>query len=399
MNSQTCSYCFLDIDIANHRSKLGTAAAFVDATDSRYGFSSKNFRYLGGSEIARIKDLIATDHEWASKDADCGGIVTKAPTFGQRIVVKLFWDVAPLACENFATLCANGSITPGKKPKPPPVGECGKPLTYRGSTIHRVIPGFVIQGGDFVFGNGSGGESVFGKKTFKDERAGLAMKHDRKGLLSMGNSGKNSNSSQFFFTLSQTPQCDGKHVVFGEVVSGIDILDEIEEHGTSTGTPAVSIKITDCGIFRPMETPGSGYWYDQPDPESYSGVSPAFIVRPRIACIAPTKVALEKFKSALAVCSVVAGLTTTDDEEGQRESATVINKLLETFAVDLVVLAPACKTIKALIVLPPNWIFVGGGKPTLEEVILETKPIQALSTIHSQSWISKQSNWQLDGIL
>ena len=128
----------------NHRRKLATAAAFVNATDSRYGFSSKDLRQLGGSELSRIKDLISMDHgacvclvswsartrwirlmnahifttahnfthltEWSSKNDDCGGIEIRPPASACRIVVQLFWDVAPLACENFATLCANANI-------------------------------------------------------------------------------------------------------------------------------------------------------------------------------------------------------------------------------------------------------------------------------------------------
>jgi cyclophilin family peptidyl-prolyl cis-trans isomerase len=192
VNAESCGYCFIDLDFDNCRNKLATAAAFVDATDSRYGFSSKDLRSLGGSEISRIPESIATDHEWASRNTECGGIETRPHPAGNRIVVKLYWDVAPIACENFATLCANGSVLPGtkEKAKPAPIGESGKPLTYRGSTIHRVIPGFVIQGGDFVMGNGSAGESIYNGKKFKDERAGLLLKHLQKGVLSMGNSGK-----------------------------------------------------------------------------------------------------------------------------------------------------------------------------------------------------------------
>ena len=85
-------------------------------------------------------------------------------------------------------------------------------------------------------------------------------------------------------------------MVFGELVSGMEVLDAIEEHGTSSGEPDVLIQITDCGIYRPFEDPGSGYWYDQPDSEQYTGVSPQFIVRPRVVCLAPNKGALEKFK-------------------------------------------------------------------------------------------------------
>ena len=85
-------------------------------------------------------------------------------------------------------------------------------------------PGFVVQGGDFVFGNRSGGESVFGKRVFKDKKGGLALRHDGVGILSMGNSGKNSSSSRFFFTLAPAPQCDGKHVFFGRVVSVMEFI-------------------------------------------------------------------------------------------------------------------------------------------------------------------------------
>jgi hypothetical protein len=150
LNCSNAGYCFLDFDLNDHRAKLATAAAFVDATDSRYGFSSKDLRLLGGSELSRIEDLIATDHEWSSR-ASSTGVEVRPPQAGNRVVVKLNWDTAPLACENFATLCANGSILPGsteKKAKPAPVGESGKPLTYRKSTVHRVLPKFIIQGGD-----------------------------------------------------------------------------------------------------------------------------------------------------------------------------------------------------------------------------------------------------------
>lgn len=184
------SYCFLDFDLNNSRKRLATCAAFVDSTNITYGLSSKNLLECGGSEISRLKELISTDHEWSKNDDLCGGILTQPPPEGNRIVIKLYWDVAPMACENFATLCSNGS-TPVTKPgekagkaKPIPKGDSGKPLSYRGCNVHRVIPGFILQSGDFVLENGSGGECVFkNKKIFKDERAGLNLKHDRFGLL------------------------------------------------------------------------------------------------------------------------------------------------------------------------------------------------------------------------
>jgi hypothetical protein len=148
LNSGSAGYCFLDFDLNDHRAKLASAAAFVDAIDARYGFTSKDLRLLGGSEIARIPDLISMDHEWCGKAA---GVEVRPPVAGNRVVVQLYWDVAQLACENFSTLCANGSLLPGstdKKAKPAPIGESGKPLTYRKSTVHRAVPKFIVQGGD-----------------------------------------------------------------------------------------------------------------------------------------------------------------------------------------------------------------------------------------------------------
>ena len=146
---------------------------------------------LGGSELTRIPTMYELDHEWS----DRGTIATHPPMNGMRVVVELYPATSPLASQNFYRLC------PGKEAS---AGASGKTLHYRGSAVHRVQSGFVIQGGDFIFGNGSGGESVYGGKggKFKDDRGGLALKHDCAGVLSMGNSGKHSISSQFFLTLA-----------------------------------------------------------------------------------------------------------------------------------------------------------------------------------------------------
>jgi len=134
VNAETCQYAFLDFDINHHRRKLATAAAFVHGTDTRYGHSSKDLLCLGGSELSRLEELMANDHEWSSKRKE-DGVETRPPSCGNRIVVKLHWDASPLACENFATLCLNGRLLPRQeaeggrtKIKPPPIGECGKPL-------------------------------------------------------------------------------------------------------------------------------------------------------------------------------------------------------------------------------------------------------------------------------
>jgi peptidylprolyl isomerase len=274
ITAETARFCYLDIDIDHYRSRYGRGAAFVYNTNTRYGFSSSDLRKLGGSELVRCPELLSQDHEWCNKplvvswtedckpistlSPNCDRIVWKPPREGNRIVVELFWDTSPMACENFATLCANGTST---RKKPPPVGASGKPLSYRNCVVHRVVPGFVMQSGDFVLGNGSGGESIFaGGKRFKDERSGLQLRHNRRGVLSMGNSGKNANSSQFFLTFAPTPVCDGKHVVFGRVVSGWPVLDAVEEVGSSDGTPLVPVVLTDTGIWTPTLMPGAGYW-------------------------------------------------------------------------------------------------------------------------------------------
>jgi len=388
-------YCFLDLDFNNHRDKLATAAAFVDATDSRYGFSSKDLRLLGGSEISRIRDLISTDHEWSNKATR--GIATKPPVGGNRIVLELYWDVAPLACENFATLCANGSIVPGSnetKAKPVPVGSSGKPLTYRNSTMHRCIPGFVLQGGDFVLGNGSGGESIFNSgKKFKDERAGLQLKHDRPYVLSMGNSGKNANSSQFFITFKAAPQCDGKHVVFGRVVSGFDVINAAEGLGTASGEPTAPIVITDCGVFEPLQTPGAGYWYDTPDADSFSGKSPVFMVLPRDAVVSPTAAVSEKFEKALGDATIVTSVVQSgEDDDEETALLAKLDELLGTFSVDVIIVAPVLKALVPKILFPSFWEAAG---ISVDNACFASKPVDSLATVR-QSWLSSK-DWRLEG--
>jgi len=132
-----------------------------------------------------------------------------------RIVFELFKNVVPRTAENFRALCAGDQG----------VAKTGQPLHFKGSTFHRIIKNFMCQGGDFTRHNGTGGESIYGEK-FPDEN--FKLKHDRPGLLSMANSGKNTNGSQFFITTVKTPHLDGKHVVFGKVVQGMGVLKELE---------------------------------------------------------------------------------------------------------------------------------------------------------------------------
>ncbi|EFN54797.1 hypothetical protein CHLNCDRAFT_13673, partial [Chlorella variabilis] len=156
-----------------------------------------------------------------------------------RLLVELSsFKEAPKAVENFRCLCT-GERGTGK--------ASGKALHYKGVRMHRAVASFLVQGGDVVKGDGSGGDSIYGGK-FKDEPAALKLKHDAAGVVGFANSGKNSNTSQFYITFGPAPQCDGKHVVIGRVVEGLDVLKQIEELAASSdGTPRTDVVVVDCG--------------------------------------------------------------------------------------------------------------------------------------------------------
>ncbi|WP_430454848.1 peptidylprolyl isomerase [Rhodopirellula europaea] len=151
-----------------------------------------------------------------------------------RIVFGLFGKDVPKTAENFRALST------GEKGE----GKLGVPLDFEGSAFHRVIPGFMLQGGDFTAGNGTGGESIYGAK-FADEN--FKFQHTTPGLLSMANSGRNTNGSQFFITVAPTPWLDGKHVVFGRVVEGMEVVKKIEAQGSQSGRTRKLIKVTEAG--------------------------------------------------------------------------------------------------------------------------------------------------------
>ena len=170
--------------------------------------------------------------------------VTIAGIPSGRIKIKLFNETCPKTSENFKQLCTRD-----------------KGMGFKNSIFHRIIKSFMIQGGDFTNSNGTGGMSIYGEK-FPDED--FSLKHDRAGLLSMANSGPNTNGSQFFITTVPTPHLDGKHVVFGEVVGykSMNLVRKIENVQVGdSDKPIHDVVISDCGIV-------GNDWVDEIDPDN-----------------------------------------------------------------------------------------------------------------------------------
>merc|ERR1712233_217887 len=151
-----------------------------------------------------------------------------------RIVMELFDEVVPLTVANFYSIAS---------------GQNQQGFTYRNTIFHRIIPSFMIQGGDFENFDGTGGQSIYGPK-FNDEN--LLVKHGSPGLLSMANSGPNTNGAQFFITTVKTPWLDNKHVVFGRVddQQSFNLVKTIESYGSDSGNPSAEIKVVNSGILQ-----------------------------------------------------------------------------------------------------------------------------------------------------
>ncbi|KAL8157508.1 uncharacterized protein LOC141674195 [Apium graveolens] len=160
-------------------------------------------------------------------------------TSSGRIIIKLFYDITPITAQNFRALCTG---TKGISK------TSGKPLHYKGSSFHRIIPGVMCHGGDFTLYDGSGGESVHGSDKFLSEN--FVKKHTGPGILSMVNTDKGADGSQFFICTTKTDWLDGKQVAFGEVVQGMDIVKAMEDVGLPDGSTTTPVTIVDCGEIK-----------------------------------------------------------------------------------------------------------------------------------------------------
>merc|ERR1712156_1099762 len=237
---------------------MGTLAKPIDRTTGRKSYwktKSLNLKmnWWGHLSFLFICTLLPVDGCWSQSSS--GAQNRQGQAFGPNtsheikmgitiggqnagtVTIELFGKVVPRTAQNFYQLCdANAQPAPGTD------GTLSG--SFVGSPFHRIIPRFMIQGGDFTRGDGRGGESIYGEK-FADEN--FRIKHTKKGLLSMANAGPGTNGSQFFITTVKTPWLDNRHVVFGEVLENYDLVKEIEGHGSRSGTPDAKITIADSG--------------------------------------------------------------------------------------------------------------------------------------------------------
>jgi peptidylprolyl isomerase len=227
------------IDPTSHAAELAryrSTQELFAKVQSQAGLSGKSLGELSDDEQQVVSDLRCVVPAFETLEL----VFVEPRQRGGRVTFELLDKASPKAVENFVGLVRGDKVLRDKR------------LAYAGSRIHRVAPGFVIQGGDFVKGDGSSGLSVFAKgDSFNDDRGGLALKHVR-GTLSMANSGKkNTNTSQFFVCLADAPKLDGQHVVFGKVIDGMAIIDDIASLAVDNkdGPPGVEVTIAACGVL------------------------------------------------------------------------------------------------------------------------------------------------------
>lgn len=219
-----------EVEDSSWQKKLRRAAAKYAST--RAGVPVADGDADGAASAARAANpVVFLELEAKGKQLPSGG----------RVEIELRRDTAPRTAENFRALCTGerGSVKLGPKGRSSSVK-----LAYAGSPVHRVIPGFMVQGGDIILGNGTSGLSIYGPR-FDDET--FELKHGEAGAVAMANSGPGTNSSQFYITLGRTPWLDGRHVVFGRVVSGMDVVHAIGELGTESGAPVTAIRVCKAG--------------------------------------------------------------------------------------------------------------------------------------------------------
>ena len=205
----------------------GMPAEIIEVTDSEVALDANH--PLAGKTLNFDIELMSLDRlEVKHRDKfKCYFDITIGGEAAGRVTMEIRGDVTPKCGENFRQLCT---------------GEAG--FGYKGSPFHRVIPGFMCQGGDFTNRNGTGGKSIFGNK-FEDEN--FTLKHTGPGILSMANAGPNTNGSQFFLCTAETAWLDGKHTVFGSVADGMDVVKKVEAVGSQSGATSAEVLIADCG--------------------------------------------------------------------------------------------------------------------------------------------------------